>query len=87
MSEEAGFNLMAGKDVITNPTQLLNLATNNLFDGESLIDMIVTRSFDLIVLRAQFYPVPILEAIGQHYSRAEVVQMNGFDYLILRPME
>lgn len=86
LSEEAGFNLLAGKDVITNPTQLLNLANNGLYEGTGLIDMIVSQTFDLIVLRAQFYPVPILEAIGQHYSRVEVVQMNGFDYLILRPV-
>ncbi|MEZ4516905.1 MAG: hypothetical protein R3C44_08740 [Chloroflexota bacterium] len=28
-SEEAGFNLYVGRDVITNPTQLLNLYQNN----------------------------------------------------------
>ena len=43
------------------------------------------QEFGLIVLRAQFYPTPILQAIGQAYVRAEEVPMNGFRYLILRP--
>jgi hypothetical protein len=85
LSEEAGFNLLAGKDVITNPTQLLNLANNGLFSGDALLEMIQSQTFDLIVLRAQFYPVPVLEAIGQYYKRSEVIPMNGFEYLILRP--
>jgi hypothetical protein len=85
LSEEAGFNLIAGKDVLTNPTQLLNLASNGLYDGAALLDMIESRDFGLIVLRAQFYPIPVLEAIGRHYSQVESVLMNGFNYLILRP--
>jgi len=85
LSEEAGFNLIAGKEVLTNPTQLLNLASNGLYDGAALLDMIESRAFGLIVLRAQFYPVPVLEAIGRHYSPVETVPMNGFNYLILRP--
>jgi hypothetical protein len=86
LSEEAGFNLLAGKDVITNPTQLLNLANNNLFHGTALLEMLDNRAFGLMVLRAQFYPVPVLEAIGRNYERTEVIEMNGFQYLILRPM-
>ncbi len=85
LSEEAAFNLLAGKTVVTNPTQLLNLANNGLFEGHALIDMIDQEGFDLMVLRAQFYPVPVLQAIGQHYHVDETVHMNGFDYLIYRP--
>lgn len=85
LSEEAAFNLLAGKDVLTNPTQLLNLWANDLYEGTALIEMIEAQAFGLIVMRAQFYPVPVLEAIGGGYQRDEIVQMNGFDYLILRP--
>jgi len=38
-----------------------------------------------VILRAQFYPFEILRAIGDGYERREIVSMNGFDYLILRP--
>jgi hypothetical protein len=87
LSEEAGFSLAAERDVITNPTQLLNLWRAGLFKGDGLITMIEQREFGLIILRAQFYPVPVLKAIGQHYEIKELVPMNGFEYLIFRPMD
>lgn len=87
LSEEAGFNLLAGKDVVTNPTQLLNLANNGLFDGSALIDMIRNQEFALLVLRAQFYPPDVLRAIGDAYTHEQAIAMNGFEYLILRPRE
>jgi hypothetical protein len=85
ITEDAAFEILAGKDVVTNPTQLLNLSQNGMFQGENLIAMIRNQEFGLIVLRAQFYPVEILRAIGDAYERSEVVVMNGFEYLILRP--
>jgi len=85
LSEEAAFNLLADKDVITNPTQLLNLANNESYDGSALISMIENQEFGLIVLRAQFYPPAILRAIGDAYTHDEEVPMNGFSYIILRP--
>jgi hypothetical protein len=87
LSEEAAFNLWAGKDVVTNPTQLLNLANNGLFDDTALVGMINEQAFGLLVLRAQFYPGAVLEAIGQHYTHSEYVEMNGFQYIIMRPLE
>ncbi len=87
LSEEAGFVLAAGREVITNPTQLLNLWRAGQFEGDALIGMIERREFGLIILRAQFYPTPILEAIGQHYERTETIAMNHFEYLILRPKQ
>lgn len=85
LSEEAAFNLYAGKDVITNPTQLLNLYNNGLYVGDALIAMLDNQEFGLLVLRAQFYPVPILQAIGRSYQQTSQVQMNGFNYLIFEP--
>lgn len=85
LSEEAAFSLVAGREVITNPTQLLNLDKKGLYDGSELIHMIEDQAFGLIVFRAQFYPVPILQAVGRAYKRVEVIPMNGFEYMILRP--
>lgn len=87
LSEDAAFNLLAGKEVVTNPTQLLNLANNGLFNGDQLVAMIDNQAFGLIILRAAFYPGPVLEAIGRAYTHdeAETVHMNGFDYAIYRP--
>ncbi len=85
LSEEAAFNLHAGKDVITNPTQLLNLAGNGMFESDGLLSMIRNQEFELLVLRAQFYPPDILKAIGEYYRHDDAIEMNGFEYLILRP--
>ncbi|MDZ4769438.1 MAG: hypothetical protein SGJ24_09935 [Chloroflexota bacterium] len=85
LSEEAAFNLLADKPVIGNPTQLLNLANNGLWDPTALVALIEARQFGLIVLRAQFYPPDVLQAIAAHYGQDEVIAMNGFNYLLLVP--
>jgi hypothetical protein len=85
LSEEAGFSLEAGRDVITNPTQLLNLDKANLFNGDELISMILGQEFAYVVLRARFYPTSVLIAIDRAYERDRLVLMNGFEYEILKP--
>jgi hypothetical protein len=85
MSEEAGFSLRAGKDVVTNPTQLKNLYENGLFDPTNLVNAIRENDFGVIVFRAQFYPPPVLDAVYEAYYPAETIPMNGFDYEIWRP--
>lgn len=84
-SEDAGFNLFIGRDVVTNPTQLLNLYNNNAVDLTEMIGMLDDQAFDTIVLRAQFYPGPVLDMIGQRYETTDLVQMNGFVYCVMRP--
>lgn len=85
LSEEAAFSLEAGRDVITNPTQLLNLDKANLFKGDELISMILGQEFAYVVLRARFYPTSVLIAIDRAYERDRLVVMNGFEYEILKP--
>ena len=85
MSEEAGFSIVAEREVITNPTQLRNLWLNGLWNGDELLAEIENQVFGMIIFRAQFYPVPVLEVIGRTYSIEETVTLNGFEYLILRP--
>ncbi len=84
-SEDAGFNLFIGRDVVTNPTQLLNLYNNQAVDLTEMLTMLDRQAFDSIVLRAQFYPGPVLDMIGQRYETTDLVQMNGFVYCIMRP--
>jgi hypothetical protein len=84
-SEEAGFNFYVGRDVITNPTQLLNLYNNNQVDLTEMLDMLDRQAFATVVLRAQFYPPPVLDVIGRRYETIDLVQMNGFVYCVMRP--
>ncbi len=85
LSEDASFAFAAGRDVVSNPTQLRNLYLAGSFRGDRLIEMIETHQFGLVILRAQFYPTPVLEAIGRAYQHWQTIRMNRFDYLILRP--
>jgi hypothetical protein len=84
-SEEAGFNIYAGRDVVTNPTQLLNLYQNSQVDLSQMVEMLRQQSFDTVILRAQFYPPPVLETIGQQYETVDLIPMNGFVYCIMKP--
>jgi hypothetical protein len=85
LSEEAMFSILADKPVVTNPTQLLNLYNNGLLDTSEIIDHVNRQVFDLVIFRAQFYPPPVLQAIGQNYQPADHICMNGFYYHVLRP--
>ena len=84
-SEEAGFSLYAGAEVVTNPTQLRNLFINNMLEMDEMLAMIENEEFGVVIFRAQFYPWPILEAIGQHYQTVETIEMNNFVYCVLQP--
>jgi hypothetical protein len=84
-SEEAMLTLLAGKEVVTNPTQLYNLSKGNMLDTGSMIAMINTKTFGAVFFRAQFYPQDVLIAIGQNYHWVRAVRMNGFDYQVLYP--
>jgi hypothetical protein len=84
-SEEAAFSLLTGEPVVTNPTQLLNLYNNNLLDTTEIIEYIERQEFGVVILRAQFYPPPVLQALGQNYQPVDEVCMNGFYYHILQP--
>jgi hypothetical protein len=85
LSEEVMFSLLADKPVVTNPTQLRNLYENDLLDAEDLMLRIYREEFDLIILRAQFYPEPVLGAIWFTYEPVDAICMNGFTYQLLRP--
>jgi hypothetical protein len=37
-------------------------------------------------MRAQFYPPPVLAAIGENYGLVDHVPMNGFNYIIMKPL-
>jgi hypothetical protein len=66
---------------------LLGLWQNDLFDSTELVGMIEAREFGLVVMRAQFYPTDVLQAIARNYEQVEIVPMNGFNYLIFHPLE
>ena len=84
-SEEAGFNFYVGRDIVTNPTQLRNLALAGELDLTNMLTMLDEQAFDTVIFRAQFFPPDVLNMIGQRYETTDLVQMNGFVYCIMRP--
>ena len=84
-SEEAGFMFRAGKPVVTNPFPQLVMYQAGLFDPADEIAMIERQGFGLVILRAQFYPPPVLQALGAHYQPLTEIRMNGFLYRLLEP--
>lgn len=85
LTEDASFNIVAGKEVITNPTQLLNLWKAGLYNGDELIQMLEDQAFAYLVLRAQFYPPEVLQAMAAYYETDQTILMNGFEYIIMKP--
>lgn len=85
ISEDAGFTIQAGRKVITNGVQLKNLHEQGKYDPTELILMLENHEFGLIVLRAGFYPPPVLETIYDAYAVSEVIPMNGFNYELWTP--
>lgn len=83
LSEEAAFALWSGHEVVTNPTQLLNLSLNGKFDSTELVHLIDDQAFGLVILRAKFYPEDVIDAIFANYALADTIHMNGFDYMLL----
>lgn len=84
-SEEAAFLLVAGKPVVTNAFPQLVMYQAGLFDPRQEIAMINERAFGLVILRAQFYPEPVLQALGANYQPKTDIVMNHFIYRILEP--
>ena len=54
---------------------------------EELLAMIENREFGVVIFRAQFYPEPVLQAIGQHYETTDTIEMNNFVYCVLEPRD
>jgi hypothetical protein len=84
-SEEAGFMFAAGKPVVTNPFPQLVMYQAGLFDPTEEIEMINAKAFGLVIFRGQFYPPPVLAAVGANYRPVTEIRMNGFLYRILEP--
>jgi hypothetical protein len=85
LSEDAGFEILAGREVITNPVQLRNLWENGLYDPINLLSLIENQEFGLIIRRGNFFPPPILIAMDTYYVLDEAIEMNGFTYTLWIP--
>ncbi|HOR01602.1 MAG TPA: hypothetical protein PLJ35_22535 [Anaerolineae bacterium] len=84
LAEECGFVLAAGRPVLGNATQQLNLYEAGLHDPAALVAALHAGRISLVVLNAERYPAPVLRAIGQNYHTITLYEMNGFHYRVLQ---
>lgn len=85
LSEDAGFNLRSGREVVGNAIQLKNLWENGLYDPTELIEAVRTHQFGLVIIRAGLFPYPVMTAIHSSYQLDQIIAMNGFDYQLWVP--
>lgn len=86
LTEEASFAVEAGKEVIgATPPSVRSLHMAGLWSEKLLVADIVSHRYGMVVLNAQLYPEPVLEAIGRHYYLARDVQVNGVQYRVFLP--
>jgi len=85
ISEDAGFAIQVGDEVVTNAVQLRNLWENDLYDPTELLELLENHEIGLVIRRADLFPVPILLAIDEHYQLDEIVELNGFAYELWIP--
>jgi hypothetical protein len=52
-----------------------------------MLAMLDHQAFDTVIFRAQFYPPPVLEMIGDRYETVDLIEMNGYVYCVLNPRE
>jgi hypothetical protein len=83
-SEDAGFNFRAGREIVTNPTQLLNLYNNNQVDLTEMLAMLNGRHSTPSSARPVLPPTRPRRH-RPNYETTDLVQMNGFVYCIMRP--
>jgi len=83
--EDPGFSLAAGKEVVGNATHLRNLQQAGAWRPDNLVADLAARRFSYVVLDAELYPEPVLEAIGRYYFLFEEYQVNGTRQKVFAP--
>lgn len=87
LSEDPGYAIAAGHPVVGNATHLRNLHLAGVWSPDDLVADVRARRFGWIVLNAELYPEPVLEAIGQSYYLFEEYEINGTRQQLFAPGE
>ena len=85
--EDPSYGLAAGKEVVGNATHLRNLYQAGAWSPDALVDDLRERRFAWVVLNAELYPEPVLEAIGRYYYLYEEYEINGTRQRLFAPGE
>jgi hypothetical protein len=85
--EDPGYGLAVGKEVVGNATHLRNVHQAGVWAPDGLVADLRERRFAWVVLNAELYPEPVLEAIGRYYYLYEEYEINGTLQRLFAPGE
>jgi hypothetical protein len=86
LAEDASFDVVAGKELVgTSPPSLRNLWEARLWDAAPLVADLHAHRYSMVILDAELYPPPVLDAIGQSYFLERTLRVNGALYRVFLP--
>lgn len=85
--EDPSYGLAIGKEVVGNATHLRNLHQAGAWSPDNLVADLKERRYAWVVLNAELYPEPVLEAIGRYYYLYEEYEINGTRQRLFAPGE
>lgn len=85
--EDPSYGLALGKEVVGNATHLRNVYLAGVWSPDNLVADLRERRYAWVVLNAELYPAPVLEAIGRYYYLYEVYEINGTRQQLFAPGE
>jgi hypothetical protein len=85
LSEDPSFAVVAGKPLVGNATQLRNLYEVGLWDPTPMVNDLRGHKYAIVILDAELYPEPVLNAIGQNYFLDHTIRVHGATYHVFLP--
>jgi hypothetical protein len=83
--EDPSYGLAVGKEVVGNATHLRNVYFAGVWSPDNLVADLRERRFAWVVLNAELYPAPVLEAIGRYYYLYDEYEINGTRQQLFAP--
>ncbi len=85
LSEDPSFAVAAGRPLLANATHLRNLYLSGLWDPEPMVSDLRAHRYAMVILHAELYPEPVLDAIGHFYFLDRSLLVKGATYHVFLP--
>ncbi|MDQ6670457.1 MAG: hypothetical protein M3069_06840 [Chloroflexota bacterium] len=85
LSEDPSFVVAAGRPLLANATHLRNLHLSGLWDPAPMVSDLRAHRYAMVILHAELYPEPVLDAIGHFYFLDHSLLVGGATYHVFLP--
>jgi hypothetical protein len=85
--EDPSYGLALEREIVGNATHLRNLYQAGVWSPGALVGDLRERRYSWVLLNAELYPEPVLEAIGRYYYLYEEYEINGTRQRLFAPGE